>query len=634
MDANNSASRWPVLVYGGLAVFVTALIVTLTASIVLSSPHYVKIDGWISTTPLPQALANRNAIVQGDYLYFVGGKSAGDAPIGSIFAAHILDNGTLGSWTVAGALPLAVYLHAIAATDTDLYVIGGWDGSQTRTEVWRAPFVANGGLGGFVKVSDYPVGIDLHDAAIVQNRLYVFGGWTGRDPLSTVRFADILPGGLGPWQTTSALPRALYRLSAATFNDRVYITGGFDSAAARSEVYVATVLPGGGLTAWEPVTPLPNGLFFHETVIHDDQLLVLGGRNISNEFSNVYAAPIIADGSLGAWLPQTNLPESLHRFSAVTVTRNDSDYVYIMGGLHGVDYRNTVSHSTYPLPPTPTSTPTLTPTPTPRPETLVDVTLHNEPQRWIGPGEEVEYTVTYANGSAIDLADVEIVNLVPPHVELIPESIQVSTPGSYTYTATAPGSAIRWSIGSLAADGAGQVSFRVRRPTPAPPAIPRVLAIDVTGPARSTAGAPITYSIVLTNNTAFPLTNLAIVAGLPLGAAYLSGGDTGPENDKLAWIVPALEGDETIQRQFVVTANHSLVLYDYYVASDEGPTAKGQRVLTTQVGDTDPPPPGDGVLIANTGATLTWQSGGQSFNSASNPVYNPTYGIYLPLVGR
>ncbi len=634
MDANNRARRWSVLLYGGVTMFVTALIVTLTASIVLSSPHYTKIDGWVATTPLPQALANRNAVVHGDYLYFIAGKSASDAPVGSIYVASILDNGSLASWTVAGALPLAVYLHAIAATDTDLYVIGGWDGNQTRTEIWRAPFAANGGLGAFVKISDYPTGIDLHDAVIVQNRLYIFGGWTGRDPLSAVRYAEILPGGLGPWQTTSALPRPLYRLSAETFNNRVYVTGGFDNATARAEVYVATVSPNGSLSAWAAVTPLPTGVFFHETVIHDGQLLVLGGRNISNEYSDVYAADINADGSLGAWLPQPSLPESLHRFSAVTVTRNDSDYVYILGGLHGADYRNTVYHSTYPLPPTPTSTPTLTPTPTPRPETLVDVTLHNEPQRWIGPGEEVEYTVTYVNGSTSNLANVEIVNLVPPHVELIPESIQVSTSGSYTYTETTPGSAIRWSIGDLAAQGAGQVSFRVRRPTPAPPSIPRVLAIGVTGPTTSTAGAPITYSVVLTNNTAFSITNLSIVAGMPLGATYLSGGDTEPENDRLAWLVPELEGDETIEKQFVVTAEHSLVLYDYYAASDEGPTAKGRRVLMTRVGDTDPPPPGDGVLIANAGATLTWQLGGQSYNSASNPVYNPTYDIHLPLVGR
>lgn len=630
MDAKFQPNKVPKTLSASVTVLVVGLFIACFASVVLSSPHHVPIDGWSPTTPLPQALANRNAVVWGDYLYFVAGKSASDAPVGTIYAAPILNNGALGGWTVAGELPLAVYLHAVAANDTDLYVIGGWDGTRTRAEVWRAPFIPGGGLGAFSRVSSYPVAVDLQEAVIVQNRLYVLGGWTGRDPLDLVYSAAIQPDGLGPWAPTTALPVPLYRLAAVAYNNRIYVTGGFDNRNAQSAVYVAAVGPDGSLGPWQPTTALPNTSFYHESVIHDGRLLVLGGRDNLNEYRTVFAAPIHADGTLGAWTPQPDLPESLNRFAAVSVTRNGSDYVYVMGGLQGANYWANVYHSSYPQPPTPTPTAT----PTPQPAELVDVRLQHEPQRWIAPGAEITYSVIYHNRGATTLESAEIVNQVPAHVELLPASIQVSASGSYTYTGTHAGSTIRWELGDVPPDGAGVVSYRVRRPLPPPPAIPRVLSIDVAGPTSATPDMPITYSVLITNNTAFPITGLTVVAALPAGATYLAGGDGLSEEGRLVWAVDELAGDARIERQFEVSADRTLVVYNYYAISDEGPTVSGQRVLVTQIGATDPLPPGDGMLIANTGAVLMWQSNGQPLSHKSNHAYNPAHNLLLPLVSQ
>jgi uncharacterized repeat protein (TIGR01451 family) len=630
MDANLDTNKRLNLRNSSVVVLVVVLFVVLSASIVLSSPHYIPIDGWSPTTPLPQGLANRNAVVWGDHVYFVAGKSASDAPVGTIYAVSILQDGSLGSWTVAGELPVAVYLHATAASATDLYVIGGWDGARTRAEVWRAPFVPGGGLGAFSQLTTYPIALDLHQAVVVQNRLYVLGGWTGRDPLDQVYFAEILPNGLGPWQATTTMPATLYRLSAVAHNNRIYVSGGFDNRNAQESVYVANVGPDGHLGAWQTTTALPNPTFYHESVIHDGRLLVLGGRDALNEFSAVFAAPINPDGGLGAWTAQPALPESLNRFSAVSVTRNNSDFVYVMGGLHGASYRANVYHSGYPQPPTPT--PTLTPTP--EPVALVDIDLYHEPQRWVAPGEEIAYSFAYHNRSATPLQGAEIVNLVPAQVELLPESIQASASGLYTYTGTHGGATIRWQLGDVPPGGAGVVSYRVRRPLPTPPAIPRVLAIGVAGPTSAAPGAAIRYSVVITNNTAFPLTGLTVAAALPTGATYLSGGNGISGENRIVWTVDELAGDTVMELPFEVSARQTLVLYDYYAISDEGPTAKGQRLLVTQIGATDPPPPGDGTLIVNTGALLTWQNNGQTLSDQSNQAFNPNHALLLPLVNQ
>ncbi len=618
--------------YSGVVTLLALLMIVLVASTVRSSPRLIEIEQWIPTTPLPQPLANRSAVVQGDFLYYVGGKSASDQPISNIYAAQIQANGMLGGWSVAGQLPKPVYLHAIAATETHLYIIGGWDGNQTTAEVWRATF-NHGTLNNFIRLLDYPSGIDLHAAVIANNRLYILGGWTGNDPLASVHFAELLPDGIGPWQATASLPLPLYRLAAEVYNQRIYVTGGYDNQAARNNVYYADIQPDGSLSSWQNATPLPAPVYFHGTVIHDGQLVVLGGRSVVTEYADVYAVPINSDGSLGAWQPRLDLPETLHRFSAVSVTRNNSDYIYIMGGLHGADYRAHTLFSSYPEIPTPTPTATPTLTPTPRPETVVALQIRNSPQHWVAPGAEIEYVITYHNRSNTPFFNLELMNVVPDGVELLPESIEMNGAGSYTHTLNGDTATVRWTLTTLPAQGSGQVRYRVLRPVPTPPELPRLLAVDAAGPATASAGEPITYTLTITNNTAFPVNEIAMVVSVPAGAVYLRGADeVSPQGDTVAWRLPTLQGDEVLARQFVVQAERSLVLHDFYATSDEGPTAKGQGVVFTQIGTTTPLPPADGVVIANAGATLSWNTNNRPVSSQSNPVFNPSYSLHLPLV--
>lgn len=634
MEVKRKSKNLQFFMYTGLVALFAVMVVVFAATSAHSSPHVAPIDGWTPTTALPQALASRNAIVHGDYLYVVGGKSASDAPIADVYVAQIQADGSLSNWANTGQLPTPVYLHAVVASDEHLYVVGGWDGSRTRSEIWRAPLLANGGVGSFVQIGELPQALDLHSALIVQEHLYVFGGWTGTQPLNTVYFAPLEADGIGTWLTGPSLPLTLYRLAAASDGRHIYITGGFDNSVAQSAVYLTTVQADGSLAGWQAVNPLPVAVYFQESVVHDGRLLVLGGRTNTTEYSNVYAALINSDGTLNSWRPEPDLPESINRFAAVKVTRNSSDYLYILGGLHGADYRAAVYHSSYPAPPTSTPTPTPTPTltPTPQPASFFEVTLQNAPQRWIAPGEEIEYTLHYHNRSTNDFIAVEIVNSVPANVELLPASIDNGDAANSTYTGTQPGATIKWSFASIPPDGAGEVSFRVRRPTPTPPVVPRVLAIGVSGPSVAGAGADIAYTVQITNNTAFAVTNLMVVAALPAGATHIAGGDSVSESGQIGWLAPELAGDSSAEFEFVVHAERSLVFYDYYVSSDEGPTAKGQQVIFTQIDDTAPLSPGDGVWIENRGALATWQVNGQSASTASNAVFNPSYGLHLPLV--
>ena len=57
------------------------------------------------------------------------------------------------------------------------------------------------------------------------------------------------------------------------------------------------------------------------------------------------------------------MPKALFRHGAVVVPKNNSEYVFVLGGLQGANSQDTVYYSD--VPNTPTATPTSTPTAAP-----------------------------------------------------------------------------------------------------------------------------------------------------------------------------------------------------------------------------------------------------------------------------
>lgn len=605
-------------------------------SAVRSAPLAVNIGGWFAATSLPQLLASRVAVVKGDTLFVIGGKTPSDKPSAEVYTAQLQTDGSLNNWGNTTPLPVPVYLHAAVATATHLYVIGGWDASRsdccTRADVWRAPFTGNG-LGAWEKINDYPIALDLHDATIVNNRLYVVGGWNGKAALSKVYYAELQANGLGAWTPALDLPAPLYRLAVTSANNVIYVTGGYNNNdTAQATVYYTKVNGDGSLASWQQTTKLPEARYYHKVVVQDGKLVVLGGKNDTAEFSSVYAAPINLDGSVGAWSAQPDLPESLYRFAAVTVNKNSSDYIYVFGGFHNLSYRQNVYHSTVPIPPTPTSTPTPGPTPTPTPG--ITLRLDNNPQRWVAPGEEIAYTIAYQNRGVSNAQNVVIASIIPAETELVAGSIVANPNASFSTTGANAGDTITWNLGNLASTAGGTVGYRVRRIAAPNSPVARAVSIRATGPTTVNPGDQIDYQITVTNNVPLTLTNVTVFNALPPGATYIGGADGPPANNLAKWTIPVLKPDSTVQLKLSVSATRSLINNNYWVTTEEGASAQGSALVITLVGNTPLPASGDGVSIVNAQALLNWSQNNQSHQATSNPVFNPSFPNFLPLVEK
>lgn len=154
--------------------------------------------------------------------------------------------------------------------------------------------------------------------------------------------------------------------------------------------------------------------------------------------------------------------------------------------------------------PTPTLTPTPSPSPTPTNTPGVMLQLSNAPATWIAPGAIITYTVTYRNNNVAALNNFYIQGSIPEYTALVTDEASDSEQTDNTDNIQATDSVFWW-IGDLPADGAGSVSYQVRRTLP---------RIDSTG----------SYTITFPPGTAtIPWTDWLIIVNPGVEAAWQSG---------------------------------------------------------------------------------------------------------------
>lgn len=629
-----------------LAAFITLLVFAKAPPLVIT---------WLPLAPLPEALVGGRAVVISDTLYVIGGSSQ-LTRTSAFVSAQIDGYNTITKWnSINSSLPISLDLHALVKTTDTIYTIGGWNGLNRYAKVWKAPLT--GTLPpNWTEVRNYPRKIVLHSAVYADNRIYVLGGVDeNNQPLKEVYSALVKDATLEPWlKNREEMSHVLFRFSAAAYRwqniDYVYITGGYDGQEARREVYRGTIdSTTHELGTWKKVSTLPHAMYYHETVVYGDRLVVIGGKNDRESFNQVYSALIQSNGDLGEWVTETALPLSLSRFAAVVVTppAPTPAIIYLFGGLHDNIYQSQVYRSEPPTPtpthtptptPTHTPTPTYTPTPTHTPTPTVTpglaiLALINQPDHTLAPGDTASYTIVYQNGP-YTLDDFTLSNKIPDYVELIPASIQSTFPVVITYTGVIPASRITWRFSQGLTDNQhGSVSYQVQRPTSTPTvSLPDGLSITKSGPQAVQSGSGILYTLTVFNNRPQATTNLRMLDQIPEHANYVGGGVR--MGDFVQWNdLPDLEPYATATRTFLVTATQTITNSNYLVTADGNLSAIGAPPVVTLI-VADPSSFTSADLIINTGAEALWNYQGQPDSMTSNAVFNPAQKVYLPLAAR
>ena len=191
-----------------------------------------------------------------------------------------------GTWTRAPSLNLARAAHAVAATRSAIWVLGG-TGSAGKPVLEVERFDGKE----WSIVSKLPgEGLNASAAAAIDDRIYLVGGFgtTSNVPVSDVR---VLDAGKLEWSAAPSLPRPRGGHAAAVLEGRIHVIGGGNS---ESTIADHTVLDP-ATKEWKELAPLPRSMGSPAAVVHAGVLYSVGGRSGGADFGDVYRFDAKAD---------------------------------------------------------------------------------------------------------------------------------------------------------------------------------------------------------------------------------------------------------------------------------------------------------------------------------------------------
>ncbi|MBI5526165.1 MAG: hypothetical protein HY897_07505 [Deltaproteobacteria bacterium] len=167
---------------------------------------------------------------------------------------------------------------------------------------------------------------------MVNGYLYAIGGYDGTKTLNDVLVAKINSDGtVGSWASTTPSPISNWWAAGGIYNGHVIVGGGWDGTNRISDVFAAPINANGTVGEWKGTASLPTAQNFHAGAYSNGFVYAIGGcTNVacSAMTDEVKFAPVNADGTVGTWNAGAALPTAKWSFAASAYNR----YVYVIGG--------------------------------------------------------------------------------------------------------------------------------------------------------------------------------------------------------------------------------------------------------------------------------------------------------------
>jgi len=184
-----------------------------------------------------------------------------------------------GTWSDEAPMQTARSAHAVAASVSAIYALGGTDDHGKpvlEVEVfdgkeWNMETTLPGR------------GLNAPTTSIVGQQLYVVGGFTAvtNVPTDEVQVYDLQTQ---KWSMAAPLPNPRGGHAAVVLDDKIHVFGGGNSVSTipdHSEYDPAT-------NTWKELTPLPRAEGSPAAVVVGGKIYVIGGRSGSSDFGDVY----------------------------------------------------------------------------------------------------------------------------------------------------------------------------------------------------------------------------------------------------------------------------------------------------------------------------------------------------------
>ena len=232
---------------------------------------------WSAAGSLNQSRSSHTAILLNNGKVLVAGGNRNSGPVAT---AELFDpgSGPNGTWTAAGSLNTARYIHtATLLANGKVLVVGGIDSTFNPTASAELFDPASGANGTWTATPDFPTAVDGHTATLLSNGkvLVAFGGDKNGFALNSSQLFDPAGGTNGTWTATGSLNPARTAHKATLLpNGKVLVEGGSSGSGADAALYDPTQ------GTWAVTGSLKTGRFQHTaTLLSDGRVLVAGGFN-------------------------------------------------------------------------------------------------------------------------------------------------------------------------------------------------------------------------------------------------------------------------------------------------------------------------------------------------------------------
>jgi hypothetical protein len=262
---------------------------------------------WTRTTDTPSnAIVQYQCVVYDSKIYCIGSYNS------SSYFANLSSNG-ISPWSKTTPYPINVTDGTQCFNQKDLMCcIGGSEGNNITNNTYCA-HLGKSGISTWNKSSSYPTGIAKQRIAVYEGYVYSIGGLNRTIPYhvgnmtinlyaisNSSYYAKINSGGIGAWVKTTDYPYATRSIGLIAYKGYLYGVGGLSCVYSRlgqtcttlSDVFYAPI-SSTGIGSWSTsANPYPFGVFHQGCDQTNGKIYCIGGiqTNINVPYSDAFYA--------------------------------------------------------------------------------------------------------------------------------------------------------------------------------------------------------------------------------------------------------------------------------------------------------------------------------------------------------
>ena len=260
---------------------------TYSSNVYRSTLSNSGVGAWTLLNNLPEPLIDHQVVTGVNYLYVLGGKNQANQISNKIYYSMLNVSGAIGNWTISSvSLPEPLWGMKAICINGFLYVAGGSANASPNSasdKVYFSKIGIDGRLSEFVETTAMPEARNGHTIAAYDSKLFVIGGFNNSGMIvNTVYYAGInLDGTCTAWQTATNLPINICNHATTFSNGLITVMGGDNGTSLLKTTYYANLNDYPNFT-W---TLSPNELYDYvkcgQAMSYNGRISFAGGENLS-----------------------------------------------------------------------------------------------------------------------------------------------------------------------------------------------------------------------------------------------------------------------------------------------------------------------------------------------------------------